>query len=270
MQKVETVKFRIIKDMLSHLSNDDLIKSEVIQEASPIISFGKTSISKIATMGLNPSDQEFYGKDGTELDGASRRFHTLKSLGLKDWQGAKDVEIEKILIACEEYFFRNPYDRWFKPLNYIISGAGVSFYDSYNSACHLDLVPYATKEKWGNLSERQKKNLLNVGANFLVDIINNTSIEVIVLNGRSVVKRFEEIIGHELDKKEYSDWALPRAGEHVKGEAYSGVINSIGRIHLQKSIKILGYNHNIQSSFGVTKQVKSSIKAWITAEVEKS
>lgn len=260
-------KIKIIKDMLNHLSNDDLVKSEVIQEGAPIISFGKTSISKIATMGLNPSDQEFYGKDGIELNGIYRRFHTLSSLGIKSWKNATEYEIEKILIACEEYFFRNPYDRWFKSLNNIISGTGASYYDAFNSACHLDLVPYATKTKWGNLSERQKKHLLEIGSKFLADIINDGAIEVIILNGKSVVKNLEDMIGFQLSKKEYKSWSLPRADGCVRGEAYRGTIEFLGENKLDRPIKILGYNHNIQSSFGVTNEAKNAIKIWLTKEV---
>ncbi|ARU28668.1 hypothetical protein [Cellvibrio sp. PSBB006] len=266
---MKSEKIRIIKEMLAVISTDQMIKSEVIIEGAPIISFGHIGKSKIATMGLNPSDQEFYDSKGVELDGIARRFHTLKSLDIKNWKNASESDFEKILILCEEYFYRNPYDRWFKSLNYIISGTGFSFYDAFNSACHLDLVPFATKKKWGSLTELQKKHLLQVGSKFLADIINNGSIELIILNGRSVIKNMEVMIGCSFSKKEYKAWALPRLEGAVRGEAYTGKITKLGNNPLNRCVKVLGYNHNIQSSFGVTNAVKGSIKNWITREAEK-
>jgi len=50
----------------------------------------------------------------------------------------------------------------------------------------------------------------------------------------------------------------------VAGVAYRGSINNISGIELGRSIEVLGFNHNIQSSFGVTTQVRKSIQEWIT------
>jgi hypothetical protein len=52
------------------------------------------------------------------------------------------------------------------------------------------------------------------------------------------------------------DWTLPRAsGSGIIGLKYSGSLTSIAGIELDRSIKVIGYNHNLQSSFGVTNAV---------------
>jgi hypothetical protein len=59
-------------------------------------------------------------------------------------------------------------------------------------------------------------------------------------------------------------WSLPRktrAG--VAGIAYSGDVTSIAGVDLGRPIRVLGFNHNIQSSFGVTKRVSNAIRQWL-------
>lgn len=254
--------------MVKHLAESELIASEVIAEGAPVISFGNFSNSKIATLGLNPSDKEFYDSMGNELNGVERRFHTLNSLNLTSWNDIDGSSLKKILVTCENYFLGNPYDRWFKPLNIILSGTGASYYDVFNSACHLDLVPYATKIKWGELSELQKSTLLNIGSKYLADILNNSAVEILILNGRSVITNLEKASGTEFSNKEIKSWHLRRNTGHVKGEAYVGRISELGGVSLKKEIQIFGFNHNIQSSFGVTNEVKTSIKNWVTRKTE--
>ena len=65
------------------------------------------------------------------------------------------------------------------------------------------------------------------------------------------------------------DWELPRKKiPQVKGFAYSGLIDELSGLKLNKNIKVLGFNHNIQSSFGVTAYTRNAIKRWITNQVQ--
>jgi len=264
---LEKRSLKIISDMADFLTCPKTKSYDVILEGSPVISFGDFKRSRLATLGLNPSDQEFYNSEGEELDGVDRRFHTLKSLDIKSWKDLDVSELKKIMFTCENYFQINPYDRWFKPLNYLMAGTGYSYYDMFNSACHLDLVPFATKSKWGNLPEQKKKKLLEIGARFLADIINVGEIEVLIMNGKSVVSTLEKISETKFNEKNMSSWKLPRREGHVPGISYTATLNSIGSTNLKRPIKILGFNHNIQSSFGVTNEVKASIKSWVTRKV---
>lgn len=70
----------ILSDLIENLDNPYLQTLSVIPWAAPIISFGDLSKSKIATLGLNPSNREFVDSSGNELLGFNRRFHTLQSL----------------------------------------------------------------------------------------------------------------------------------------------------------------------------------------------
>lgn len=59
-------------------------------------------------------------------------------------------------------------------------------------------------------------------------------------------------------------WTLPRSNDSgVKGVSYIGVLKEVAGIKLNNEILVLGFNHNIQSSFGVTKEVKTAIKTWV-------
>ncbi|WP_339616906.1 hypothetical protein [uncultured Gilvimarinus sp.] len=250
--------------MAKRLNCEDIKSCDVITEGAPVIAFGDFSRAKVATLGLNPSDQEFFDSHGEELTGRSRRFHTLKSLGIENWKDLDNDQLKKIMFTCENYFQINPYDRWFKPLNNIISGTGFSYYDSFDCACHLDLVPYATRSKWGGLPLEKRKKLLQLGGKFLLEIINSGDIELIILNGESVVKALKNISNIKLQEHEVPCWNLPRKKSDVVGRSYTSTIYEILGHKVNQPIKLLGFNHNIQSSFGVTNKVKESIKDWIT------
>lgn len=85
------------------------------------------------------------------------------------------------------------------------------------------------------------------------------------------MERFEGMIGRKLNMQNVSDWDLKRNNiASVKGFSYQGVINRISDVSLDNPILVLGFNHNIQSSYGVTSKVRASIRDWIakqTAEV---
>jgi hypothetical protein len=86
----------------------------------------------------------------------------------------------------------------------------------------------------------------------------------LILNGNSVVENFQEIAGVQLDKQAMDDWSLPRRSRTgVMGFAYKGFVRTILNIDLEREILVLGFNHNIQSSFGVTSEVLASMHHWI-------
>jgi len=255
-------------DIVKLMSFNELAEVDIIPWGSPIPSFGNLLTAKIATVGLNPSNREFVDVAGQELNGPNRRFHTLNSLGLLEWRHAKTKHYELILEYCFNYFNRNPYDGWFKKLDNLISGTSLSYYFPSGFACHLDLIPYATFTKWAYLSPLQQKKLLEFSSDYLGLLINQSEISTLVLNGQTVVSNLEKVSGCEFEKTEMSDWALPRKTiEDVQGCSYRGYITRIGNISLNRSIEVLGYNHNIQSSFGVTKGVQLSIRKWISESI---
>lgn len=245
---------------------DDLVRSEtnVIPWGSPVPSFGDLSRSSIATLGLNPSNREFVDVEGNELDGDFRRFHTLTSLGLTRWSDVNARHIRLIADFCRSYFFRNPYDEWFRELDQIISGTTASYYHAPAQACHLDLIPYATACKWTELTVHQRSSLLALVGDTLGLLLRDSPVRLLVLNGKTVVENLQKIAGIGLEKEAMSDWTLPRrSGAGVMGYAYRGVVRELAGVRLAREVMVLGFNHNIQSSFGVTKRVKLAIRNWI-------
>jgi hypothetical protein len=250
--------------MVKCLHDSSLQDTDIISWSSPIPYFGNAVSSRIATLGLNPSNREFVDENGKELFGPKRRFQTLNSLGLECWSKIENQHLIQIEQDCENYFGRNPYDQWFKKLDNIISGTSLSYYFPSGQACHLDLIPFATSRKWGELSGEQKEILLNISAESFVSILNNSNLELLILNGKSVVTHLQKIANATFHEEHQPKWTLPRKNlDGVKGYAYMGEIVEVGGIRLHKMIKVIGYNHNIQSSFGVTTNVQKSIRDWV-------
>jgi hypothetical protein len=255
--------------LIDRLDSSAIAGTHVIEWGCPVPSFGDLATSEVATLGLNPSNREFVDESGNELEGPSRRFHTLKSLGLTSWCDVDARHLRLILECCGMYFLRNPYDQWFRRLDYIVSGAGASFYDSSRTACHLDLIPYATARKWTELTGPQRSALLSVGSDTLGLLLQNSKIRVLILNGRSVVEKFQDIAGISLQCTEMPTWSLPRESQPVRGFAYAGTVDRLSGRRLPHEILVLGYNHNLQSSYGVTSVVVRAIRSWISRMVKR-
>jgi len=197
--------------------------------------------------------------------GTVRRFHTLSSLGLSRWRDAKSEHLQMIVDSCNTYFCRNPYDGWFKRLEELISGTRASYYGTGQSACHLDLIPYATSSKWSELSSGQRTALLGMAGDTLGLLLRDSPVRLLILNGQTVVQSLLQIADIDLERKLMPTWTLPRKrGEGISGYSYAGRLRKVGGVKLKKEIVLLGFNHNIQSSFGVTTGVKAAIGNWIT------
>ncbi len=254
-----------LRDLVRRLESPDIAKAGVIQWGSPVPAFGELESSQIATLGLNPSNREFVDITGNELIGPFRRFQTLRSLGLKHWSDATSNHLHLIEESCTNYFLRNPYDAWFKELDSLLGGLASYYYaNSTRPACHLDVIPYATLSKWTELSALQRSKLIEIAGDTLGLLLRDSSIKFLILNGNTVVKNVESVSGARLIRTEMPDWTLPRkAHGGVRGFSYFGRINKIRGVNLSREITVLGFNHNIQSSFGVTNEVKTNIRRWI-------
>lgn len=258
---------KTLRDLIGRLDGHLCKSSKVIPWSCPVPSFGDASRSVIATLGLNPSNREFVDESGRELDGPSRRFHTLTSLGLSQWSEVDAKHVTLIAEACREYFSRNPYNGWFTSLDRILSGAGVSYYGGSYRACHLDLIPYATRCKWTDLTIRQRSSLFAVGGDTLAVLLRDSSVRVLILNGQTVVTHLQKVANVEFQRTEMRRWTLPRkSGSGVVGVAFRGTLTRLSGVDLERSIVVLGYNHNLQSSFGVTTFVKQAIAKWVSAQ----
>jgi hypothetical protein len=250
--------------LLDRLDSGDLSNSDVIPWGCPVLAFGDLANSRVATVGLNPSNREFVDECGNELRGELRRFHTLESLGLASWSEVDARHLKLILESCQNYFVGNPYDRWFRKLDFIVGGADASFYERSRCACHIDLIPYATARKWTDLRSEQRATLMRMAGDSLRVLLRESAVGLLILNGQTVVDHFQDITQVELHRVEMEGWSLPRrSGKDVRGFAYSGSIDAIGSIWLGRSIDILGFNHNLQSSYGVTSEVTKEVRHWV-------
>lgn len=150
------------------------------------MSFGHPLSASVATLGINPSSSEFLGRDGRLLTGADRRLSTLDSLGITKYTQMDNGRAAEVVDDCADYFARRPY-RWFTPLDRILRSAlGTSYFEA--TACHLDLVQWATDPLWGELSDVARARLLADDRSFLMQQLRAEQYKVVVVNGRTALR----------------------------------------------------------------------------------
>jgi hypothetical protein len=254
-----------VLNLTKQLDDQDIIKRCAIPWAAPVPCFGSLS-SRIATLGLNPSNLEYVDREDRPLSAKEIRLETLSSLGLESWREADEDHARRILSSCENYFLRNPYNQWFRPLDRLLAPARASYYTQIGAtACHLDLVPYATWEKWSSLRAQERSELLKIGARSLARVMQLSNVQILVLNGRSVIQEVERSLAQDpswiSSSTSMPEWSLQDG--RVQGAAYIAKTRRISNVDLGRTVLLLGYNHNIQSSFGVTSEVIRKISEWI-------
>ena len=242
----------------------ELRGSEVIYRSSPVLSFGDPTTSRVATLGINPSYREFLNSEGDELRGRERRLHTLTSLGIDSWDKADFRHLALIIETCQSYFVSNPYSTWFNRLDYVLSGLNATYYGSPGSACHFDLVPFATGRRWSEIPSSHQSYLLDVTKDVLGAILRDSRVRILILNGSTVVRRFESLSGSHLSSETMPSWSLKREnGPDVPGIAFNGSMDRFGGVHLDRIVRVVGFNHNLQGSFGVSSKIMNAVRDWV-------
>lgn len=224
--------------------------NDVIPYSTPVISFGNPALARVATLGINPSNLEFQcPKTKLELPEHKRRLQTLTSLGVRALDRADNEIIRLILKDCNNYFQKNPY-RWFCQLEeYILRQIDVSYWNG--SACHLDLVQWATKEKWGNLTKTIQAELLRRNINFLKEqLCHNLNLEVLLLNGAEVLNNFQNNFVNSLEKME-------KINLEIDNPTPTEQTASVSKGTYLKRVKVIGWNKNIQSTRGMTARLRT-------------
>jgi hypothetical protein len=258
------VNYFAMASLLERL-DDLLVNGEVLVDiAPPVPFFGRLDSARVGTVGINPSDMEFFDASGSELTSLERRLPTLQSLGLTCWSDADAGDLRRIVQGCLSYFELNPYDRWFGALERLLGPPGVSFYGPDAGACHLDLVPFATAMKWNEIPRTDRQRLMASGHTPLAELIASSQLTTLILNGRSVVTAFAEQLNVSFAEAEAPGWHLHRpAGRAVRGVCFEATVSSLADIELGRTVRVLGYNHNLQSSFGVTSSASGAIAEWL-------
>jgi hypothetical protein len=101
-------------------------------------------------------------------------------------------------------------------------------------------------------------------ADILARLLQDSPVRILILNGSGVVRHFQQMTHVSLKVEEKPDWTLPRTyGGGVVGFAYTGIVETLAGIGLSRPLVILGFNHNIQSSFGVTTRAIHAIRTWV-------
>ncbi len=156
----------------------------VIEGSKAVVSFGNFREARVATLGINPSLQEFLTKDGAWLSEPERRLATCESIGAESCEDMTLGQAIQIVSESDNYFHRNPY-KWFNNLEKILNCAfDASYYDG--SACHLDLSQWATNPIWRDLSVQQQQILLDDGVHHLRSQLVQKNITHVIVNGAQV------------------------------------------------------------------------------------
>lgn len=216
----------------------------MVEGSTPVIAFGEFPSARIATLGLNPSRQEFQSQIGIELAGDIRRFETHRSLGVDNLESAEELVLQRVYDGCCHYFSRKPYRWWFDQLERIIKPLGASYYEG--SACHLDLVQWATDPVWGKLHGSVQQRLLESDSPFLLHQLQQGQVRVLLLNGSSVVRSFQDIYCVPLKDAGRLTGPTNAPSKLVIGRMAAGPL-------------VIGWTMNIQSSFGVSSRDRSDL-----------
>jgi hypothetical protein len=163
----------------------------------PVLHFGELERARVATIGLNPSWQEYLTPGGSELDGAQRRLETLRSIGAADRPSLTDEHCARAIEAMHTYFEPGkPVYAWFRPLARVAQGLGVSFTDG--SAVHLNLVQEATNPAWSKLPPRDVEQLLDQDLDFLRWQIETFDLALLVCTSATVLTQVLPMVHAEI------------------------------------------------------------------------
>jgi uracil-DNA glycosylase len=222
----------------------------VVAGSTPVVAFGDPATSSVATVGLNPSRVEFC-RDGQLLEGPERRLATLSSLGLATLADANPKTVGRIVGACRRYFWRRPYRGWFGQLDAVLRAVGYSYFDG--TGCHLDLVQWATDPTWAQLDRSQRGRLLDDGVPFLAEQLRRSTPKLLLINGAAAWNQAVSMLGVR-----FQNVAVTETTARTRF--------AVG--HVFGTIPVLAWSTNLQSSWGVTSDLRRNIARRVAELVE--
>lgn len=174
-----------------------------VPQSLPVLFFGDLFNAHVATVGLNPSDQEYLDRRGIELDGAARRFETLTSLGASDRSVLTDMQCDRAIQMMQMYYRPGkPIYTWFRSLNRVASAMGFNYENG--GAAHLDLAQEATYPTWSGLSKASPAEfeaLRRTDLPFLRWQLETFPLDVVICNGRTVLEEVFRLVGGQITKE---------------------------------------------------------------------
>jgi len=182
----------------------------------PVLFFGDLFTARVATVGLNPSWQEYLSKDRAELAGDKRRFETLGSVGAADRLSLTDAQCEQAIHTMRGYFGpKKPVYSWFAGLSRVVEGFGASF--RAGTAAHLDLVQESTDPVWSDVFKADRAvgmAMLEADLSFLRWQIEAFSLSTVICTSRTVLDNVVKITEAErIDTGDFAGrrWTIARA-----------------------------------------------------------
>ena len=159
----------------------------VVEGSLPVVSFGDYRTAEVATLALNPSSLEFLDQQGGYLLEDRRRLASRVSIQRSEGEQLSNAEVAQVFHDSNTYFGRRPYKQWFQWLQTLLTSTQLgSFCDG--TACHLDLVQWATKPAQGELAAEVWQRLVDEDREFLVWQLGQTPARTVLVNGAACVE----------------------------------------------------------------------------------
>lgn len=225
----------------------------VLPGSLPVVSFGDPGTAAVATVSLNPSWLEFLSPAGEWLTGGHRRLASLNSMCANGPGELDAIQVGQVVSDSFGYFRSgNWYRRWFGWLERLLvsSGAG-SYLDG--SACHLDLVQWATRPAQGKLPADAWQRLVGEDQEFLRWQLAHSDVSTVLVNGMSVV-------GGLLAAGVVGDLAEDKL-EYPLGEGGAGHLRVFSGV--ADGVRFLGWNRPLAGA--LPGGARKALAGWVTA-----
>jgi len=174
-----------------------------VPQSLPVLFFGDLFTARVATVGLNPSDQEYIDRRGIELDGAARRFETLTSLRAADRSFLTDEQCHYAIQMMRMYYQPGkPVYTWFRSLDRVTRAMGFRYEEG--EVAHLDLAQEATHPTWSMLSQTSPAEfeaLRSTNLPFLRWQLETFPLHTVICNGRTVFAEVCRLIGGQITEE---------------------------------------------------------------------
>ena len=232
---------------------------EIVPSSTPVVSFGYPNKAIVATLGINPSSNEFQVGNGNKnlLGFGSKKLVDTEVLGVDSPKHLNREQALEVIKGCYSYF--SPQGKplkWFDPLQlHVLDPINASY--ASGTACHLDLVQWATDPVWQHkkMNKHSKKILLENDKEFLKFQLSNYDFKYVFLNGSTVISQVEKLGIVKLEK--VAEVRFNR----------SGTMSHISRGNIG-SKEIIGWGLNV--GYGATlKEGLEDLQNWITLNIKK-
>lgn len=182
----------LYKQSWERLRHDRLTCEEIDREATPVLFFGSYKTARVATVGLNPSEDEFRAKNSrrTPLLGDAQRFVHWPA----DGRLADDL-LDEAFRRMEGYFvLGKAYRQWFEGYDSFLSALGATFEDGLS--CHTDLCsPFATRTGISQCSRRTRSLLRQYGPTAWVEVLSRIPFVEVVFGHGGTWKEVPDLLG---------------------------------------------------------------------------